>query len=308
MLKFLKDLSVITVSLLIILTTLVFFPPSKDNQSYISSQFDKLERLKKHSKPSIIFIGGSNLAFGLDSELLADSLKYNIINMGLQGSLGFAYQLETVIPHLQKDDIVILVAEYFQYLDKNCFGNGATPAKVIETTDPYFIFNLSYNNIKQILPYLVNASFMKVLNYIQRDDPADQQRVFFNKYGDFTGHLLLPNRTPKNLKKYQLDGSINQDVFLLIKKYKAEIEQKNASFYISYPPYPLDVAKMNRKFISSINRHFLESGLPILNSPEAYFFRSPLFFEYADHLNATGRKIRTIKLANDIKNGLLKIQ
>jgi hypothetical protein len=131
-----------------------------------------------------------------------------------------------------------LGAEYFQYLDNNCFGNGATPAKVIQMTDPLSIFHLPFQNIKQSLPYFVNASYIKIKNSITRTDTTDPQRSYFNEDGDFTGHLLLSNREPKILSKYLLNGEIKKHTFKLIKDYQKKIEEKNCKFFITYPTFP----------------------------------------------------------------------
>lgn len=52
--------------------------PVKD--SYLLAYNKKCELLEKTESPRIIFVGGSNLCFGLDSKRIADSLHVNVVN------------------------------------------------------------------------------------------------------------------------------------------------------------------------------------------------------------------------------------
>ena len=59
---------------------------SPHENTYLSSYLDKIKLIEKVENKRIIFIGGSNLAFGLDSSMIEkEFLGYKIINMGLHG-------------------------------------------------------------------------------------------------------------------------------------------------------------------------------------------------------------------------------
>ena len=55
---------------------------------YLAASVDKHHLLVHQPSPRIVFVGGSNLAFGLDSGAIERSLGYHPVNMGL--NLGLA--------------------------------------------------------------------------------------------------------------------------------------------------------------------------------------------------------------------------
>ncbi|MEZ6035083.1 MAG: hypothetical protein R3C17_18465 [Planctomycetaceae bacterium] len=71
----------------------------------------KHQRLAALTGPRIILVGGSNLHYGMDSELLQSTLQYDVVNMGIQGGLGLRFMLAEIASSIRSDDVVILLAE-----------------------------------------------------------------------------------------------------------------------------------------------------------------------------------------------------
>src|SRR6266436_7071833 len=67
---------------------------------YLAASIDKHHLLVQQPSPRIVFVGGSNLAFGLDSSEIERSLSYHPINMGLHIGLGLAFMLAEVKPFI----------------------------------------------------------------------------------------------------------------------------------------------------------------------------------------------------------------
>ena len=65
--------------IVIILFILYFTVPIYSN-NYLLAYQAKCKRLDSIQSPRIIFVGGSNLAFGLDSKRIEDCLKMKVIN------------------------------------------------------------------------------------------------------------------------------------------------------------------------------------------------------------------------------------
>ena len=80
--------------LFVLSLTIILLPPSEFfKKSLFFSLIDKNKLLEETNKPRLIFIGGSNLSFGLDSKRIKDSLKFNPINTGIHTSLGLKFML-----------------------------------------------------------------------------------------------------------------------------------------------------------------------------------------------------------------------
>lgn len=94
---------------------------SPHENDYNRSYLDKIKLIKKIENKRIIFIGGSNLAFGLDSSMIEkEILEHKIINMGLNVGIGIRYMLEDCKKYLKKGDILVIVPEY-----ENFYNNGS---------------------------------------------------------------------------------------------------------------------------------------------------------------------------------------
>ena len=64
-------------------------PESGDPNDFLAAIIDKHQRLESFSTPVTIFAGGSNLAYGLDSDMLTQELQSPVVNLALHAGLGF---------------------------------------------------------------------------------------------------------------------------------------------------------------------------------------------------------------------------
>jgi len=65
----------------------------------------------------IIFVGGSGLYDGLDSNAVTAALGRPVVNLGLYGGFGISSILREAGPHLRKGDLVVLIPEYSVLLE-----------------------------------------------------------------------------------------------------------------------------------------------------------------------------------------------
>ena len=102
----------------------VFMPATPyASKSLIFGNLLKDSLMENVESPRIIFLGGSNLSFGLNSQLIKDSLKLNPINAGIHASIGLIYMLSNSLEFIKKGDIVVLVPEYQQFYGDAAFGS-----------------------------------------------------------------------------------------------------------------------------------------------------------------------------------------
>ena len=90
------------------------FSPSRDLPFYDAINA-KHELLAHAPSPRVIFVGGSNVFFGLDGDLIDEQTDYHPINMGLIGALRLKYMLAEVEAALRPRDRVVIALEYPQY-------------------------------------------------------------------------------------------------------------------------------------------------------------------------------------------------
>ena len=76
--------------------------------NYQAALIDKNERLCSIDGPKIVLVGNSNLAFGIDSRALEEAFGMPVVNMGMHGGLGNAFNEQAAVQNVCKGDIVIL--------------------------------------------------------------------------------------------------------------------------------------------------------------------------------------------------------
>ena len=98
---------VVFVTLVIVVLTSMY-----DSSQYMAAISDKHHRLSTVESPRIILVGGSNLAFSVDSEKIEKHFERPVVNMGLHAGLGLKFMLNEIQPALNGGDIVIIFPEY----------------------------------------------------------------------------------------------------------------------------------------------------------------------------------------------------
>src|SRR5688572_18841895 len=75
----------------------------------------KLQRAASIQKPKLLLAGGSATLFGVQAELIEQTLNYPTVNMGTHAGLGIAYILHLAKQAAKPGDTVLLAFEYSTY-------------------------------------------------------------------------------------------------------------------------------------------------------------------------------------------------
>ena len=89
---------------------------------YVAAIIDKQKSLRSCPSPKIILVGGSSLAFGLDSEMIESRVRRPVLNMGLHAGFGLKFMIEEVKPYVDSGDVVLLVPEYEHFWNSTMYG------------------------------------------------------------------------------------------------------------------------------------------------------------------------------------------
>jgi hypothetical protein len=265
----------------------------------LEKKFQKLESINSNK---IVITGGSNVSFGIDSDLIENKLEIPTINMGLHAAFGSFIYIETIIPYLKKGDVLLISCEYGAKLYEG--------SKEVTNYFGYMPFKAKfqvYKNLKAVSPLLKNYTKISQENILKynfekqllsrRDvysyDAFKNDNLYEDKinsemtdkmYNSFTRRKLLPNNNLELLTyfkdlKNKLDKLEVEVLFVLPAAAKNRIsKQESINFYKNLS------VKTNIKLLSE--RTYLYPKDSMLNS------------EY--HLNSKGRKDRSIKVSKDL--------
>lgn len=281
---------------------------STDN--YLASLIDKNNLLKNTSSPRIIFVGASNLAFGIDSEKMEKEFGMPVINMGIHGNLGLAFILNNVKKYLRKDDIVILAIEY--YLGEFDYNTVNYAVKVYPEAGDYVDYGLEYyrqmvnytfNELQLYRKKIQNKIFGKKLNIkdlkvnTENDmnlfDTSLYARNKFNANGDVISHI--DKARPKEIKGRVFLEKKEYDYYLnMINDFYDFAVSRGAKVYFTFPCYPESEVAKYEKVIRGYENEMNENlKMEIINTPKDLSYPDSLFFDTVYHLNKEGRQKRT---------------
>jgi len=302
-------LSIIIITLFVIGLSVPHTPQNKTTLYFSKIQKDSL--LKYTPSPRIIFVGGSNLSFGLNSQTIKDSLLFSPINTAIHAKIGLEYMLNCTLPYVKKGDVVVLVPEYNQFYGSFMHG-GKELLETVAVIDPFNIFKLSIDQIKITAKYLLNYSVKRCINFISykfnNNNEVKVSDIYstssFNKYGDADGHWEMIKE--KYDPYLEISTPFNSKVINKINEFNLEIENKEAKLYITYPGFQ-DISYDNSiNEINKIENELKKTDLIILGTPLRYRMNDSLTFNTPYHLNKTGVDYRTELLIEDLKKMIIK--
>ncbi|MFC5284268.1 hypothetical protein [Pedobacter alpinus] len=295
-----------------ILATAVFYFSSKFERKYhketdyLAAIIDKENRLNSIDSNRLILVGGSNLAFGLNCELIEQKLPVKVANLGLHAGLSLKFMINEVSSLIKSGDIVILNLEYPLYLD------GFEPdIDLIQFTQEIYPKSKEYYQFNPL--ELFEARYEKFKKYFEEQDFKTDSvfnRKMFNKYGDNIGHLNKPS-LQKLIDRQPIGLLETNNSFSILKDFYELCEAENVKVYITYPSYPSsEFVGKNKDRILQLNTKIKENlpQIKLLNSPDRYVFTDDNFYDTIYHLNAKGREKRTLLFIEDLKPVIAKKQ
>lgn len=295
--------------LLILLTSLAI-ALIPNISTYMGAFIDKQKILKTVKSPKLILVGGSNLAFGLDSSLLEKAVGLPVVNTGLHGGLGLKFMLDHVSSYIQPDDLVIVAPEY-EILAGLPVDYGVWWMTILSDF-PYGVRYFSPKDYIQALHDFPNFAYSKLFlrtTYFLKGIPLpidnDYRRDGFDKNGDKVDHLGKPSMDLSKVESEVLFGILALDIndgVKMLNEFSSYVNSRGGKVLFTFAPIS-SVRYQNSKSKIESAYHKLRSDLkmPILGTPADYVFPLTFFYDTAFHLNATGRLARTEKVIADLR-------
>ena len=307
-----RSLLFILLVFLLLVTTIYGIP---DGNDYAKAIIDKHNLLNRAPSPRIIFVGGSNLAFSLDSKSVQDQLHYNVVNMGMNAFIGLRFMFGEVRSQVRAGDVVVLCLEYDKYFEsvdgdpKDIFAL----AKVYPRAMTFLESPGQYFGVLKTIPFAASYKVMNLLrttltrpDLMGRKSTDLQNRVerrsAFNQFGDVVAHLEI-NETYVLGDDRDLSGkTVSKDAIRLINDFHSEAIARGARLVVMYSPIARSYYEIQRGNIDALHTLLSESvECPIVGSPEDFVYPDSCFFDSVYHTNRVGRPMRTEKVIHTLE-------
>lgn len=288
-------------ALVLLAHVVVLLLPTKSGLIF-SVSVDKHRRLASLGSPKLVLVGGSNVALGVDSELLERLAAVPVVNLGLNGGLGLRFMCEEVWPSLGGGDVVMLSPEYEHWRGTLLDGDlnllwalRARPAGLRQLTSARQAAVLVRNT-----PEFMQGKVMEFIS--ARPDPV-YNRWSFTARGDFAGHLAQGPKRPMlglaRMRREPLNPEAGRIVAVLVQRAAA----RGAAVVYSFPPLARSAYRLsdNQAAVEDVHERVREvRGLLVAGTPAGQVYADELFFDSVYHLGQEGRQQRTRRMAAEL--------
>ncbi len=289
-----------------VIVAAVLIMPERFDEVYFGEMADKYERLRTVEGEKIVVIGGSSVAFGVNSEMMENYLGRPVVNFGLYGPLGTTIMLDLTRGHIREGDIVVIAAEPdHQTMSMTFNGEGFWQCCDSDFT---MLFKLRGDKIGQMLgSFWIYAQ--KKLNFYRygKAQPNDvYSHSSFNERGD-----MVFRRNDVDMDDWfddevliNLDPSIIDDEFIdYVNDYVAYCERQGATVYWSYPPMNILAVQQDyeeRLTYATYLREHLDCE--VISNLDDYILWPGYFYDTNYHVNTRGVSVHTANLTQDLVN------
>jgi hypothetical protein len=272
------------------------------SQSYILAILDKYRSLETLESPKLVIAGGSNCAFGIDSEAISQALGMPVFNLGMNAGFGLGRILEDAGSFLKEGDVLLLIPEYSHFTD--AWNGGEAAYELIFTARQYRLLLRPglYGLPGNVQSYLV-THLQGFIAGFRPPNPLAYTRDGFNAYGDYTGHLERENQA---FQSQEALGPLDQEAVRRLCRFAAACEERGIQVLLSYPSYEEGSFAASRELIHALDRTLREAPLGVISRPETYCFPRSFFYDTVYHLNREGRQRRTKALLQDLSRAGLR--
>jgi hypothetical protein len=263
---------------------------------YLAAIAAKQARLETAPSPRAIFVGGSNLAFGLNSGMFEAETGLNPVNMGLDAGLNVRFMLDQVEPWIRKGDVVILSLEYNQF-------NHIVPSTRVTVPlmefRPGLLLELDWKTAKQtadtIVTYLRERARRSVLGEMHVW-VAPYSADSFNEYGDADGHYGLPGTdfTTFSVQVGWEPGTGFDEALEVLNAFAATCRARGVRPMLFHPVITPERYAEARPRLEGLHRALTERlDMPVMNTPASAVMAREMFYNTVYHLTEEGIRKRT---------------
>ena len=266
----------------------------------------KVDRLTRARGGRLVVIGGSSVAFGIDSKLAERELGMPCVNFGLYAAFGLKPMLDLAAGRLHRGDIVVISPETTSQMYSTYCGCDYLLQAFEARHDLLISLGADYvpGLIAKIPGYVRDAAALR------KRGGAPESGVYALSSFDMWGDIVYPR--PENVMQQgyitdnlpELTPDIVTDGFLdMINDFVRAARLRGAEVYFSFCPINALSAEACPEASRQAFVQALRDGLDcqILSPLSDHIMDAGYFYDSNYHLNDTGVKYNTLMLVMDVQ-------
>ena len=286
--------------------------PSQYSNAFVGALNEKYDRLYSIEEEKIVIVGGSSVAFGVDSAMIEKYTGMPVVNFGLYAALGTKLMLDLSRGAIGEGDIVILSPE----LDPQTLSLYFSADQTMTALDDDFSMfsSIAVDDRLSLLGGMWRFATEK-LRLMLSGTVIDPEGVYNAKNFDERGDLTY-EREANVMEAYYDEnkpikleaGIVDEDFIDYVNEYVAYCESRGATVLFSYCPMNERAVEKKHTLVNeneAARREFhkyLSSVLDckIIGDIETAIMDAAYFYDTNFHLNDAGRTMHSIQLTRDI--------
>ncbi|MBR5223113.1 MAG: hypothetical protein IKV81_02995 [Clostridia bacterium] len=304
---------IILVTPLTVVTTTTLTAPCQYDQTFLAELKDKHERLSSIKEEKIVLIGGSNLAFGLDSQKLHEYVGMPVVNYGLYATIGTKAMLDMSRSHIKKGDIVVICPE----TDKQTYSlyyNAHSMWQALDC-DLSMFKDVGFSNWGKLIAVMPEFAAEK-RGFIKKNTKPAPSGIYakasFNEYGDIAverPYNIMPTNYDISMPVSLTTDLLDKEFIDYLNRYADECKLRGATVYFGFSPINSDSVvstdEEKEEFYEALTNQL---DFPLISDIDDYILDSAYFYDTNFHLNSCGALQRTSLLADDLLRELGKTE
>ena len=307
-LRFLRLCAILLVTALLPLALMLVFytlTPDAYTDSYYAELPVKTERLDTVPGQRVVVIGGSSVAFGIDSKLIETELGMPCVNFGLYAAFGLKPMLDLAEDRLHEGDIVVIAPEITSQMYSTYCGYDyllqafeTRPSALIGLGTDY-AFGLSSK-----VP-----GYRKAARALRAQGGAPVAGVYalssFDEYGDIIypreENVMELGYSEDNLPEID-EAIVTKDFIDMINGFVKTARRSGAEVYFSFCPVNALSVKAVPEETKAAFEDALRRGLycELLSPLSDHIMDEGFFYDSNYHLTSSGMKYNSLMLVSDL--------
>ncbi|NNJ24695.1 hypothetical protein [Alienimonas chondri] len=265
----------------------------QDDDPYFAAYAQKRTLAETAPGPRVVLVGGSNLAFGVDSVRLGAAVRRTPVNLGLNAGLGRHFILDQAAASVKEGDLVILSLETGP-------GNQATVMNDLLLLEPTAARHLRLPGWKTVGDTALEYVMLKARGGARRLTlDSERERGYrgsgFDQNGDYVAHRTItpdPNRVLVGIA-----GATPPEKLEHVDAFARTVREAGATLAVVHPPVPRRRYLEHKANLDAWDRSLRERlPVPVLTTPGDAALPEELFYDTAYHLTGPGIERRTTAL------------
>lgn len=270
-----------------------------------SALADKYMRLKHTEGNRIILVGGSNLAFGMNSALLEERFEgYSVVNLGTSRHYGILPLFDLLLANVRRGDVVVFCPEYYKEMFAAAQTGTITNWQYLESN--YDILkDMDLRNNSALLETF--ADYLNTKRSYLPDKKINSKPAYirsgFNKYGDLACERSMDREFTLNLPEMDV---LTEEGMARYNALCKQLTQMGAVCCFTFPcrysgeEEPAAIKEQTASFTAALKSMLDSSYCTIISNIEDYYFSGDIFYDTDYHMTLEGADLRTRQLIADL--------